>query len=172
MSRMYSAAALAAAGALGLAACGGGSASSGGSSGGYGASGGGASSSPAQPSPASKTTIRTANSGVGRILVDAQGRTVYLFKKDAGTKSACNGACATAWPPVLSSGAPAAGSGVKASLVGTTVRSDGQRQVTYNGHPLYLFAGDQAPGDMNGEGSTDFGAPWLVLSPAGSGISV
>jgi predicted lipoprotein with Yx(FWY)xxD motif len=96
---------------------------------------------------------------------------VYLFKKDAGTKSACTGACATAWPPVLSSAAPAAGSGAKASLLGTTVRSDGQRQVTYNGHPLYLFAGDQAPGDTNGQGSTGFGAPWLALSPAGIGIA-
>jgi predicted lipoprotein with Yx(FWY)xxD motif len=168
MSRIHSAAALAAAGALGLAACGGGSASS---SGGYGGRGAGASPPPAKQSPTSKTAIRASNSGLGRILVDAQGRTVYLFRKDAGTKSACTGACATAWPPVLSAGAPAAGSGINASLLGTTVRSDGQRQVTYNGHPLYLFAGDQAPGDTNGEGSTGFGAPWLALSPAGSGIS-
>jgi predicted lipoprotein with Yx(FWY)xxD motif len=165
MSRIYSAALLAAACALGLAACGGNS------SGGHGGSGGGASATPVAQSPKSKTTIRTSDSGLGRILVDAQGRTVYLFKKDVGTKSACTGGCPAAWPPVVSSGAPAAGSGVKASLLGTTVRSNGQRQVTYNGHPLYLYAGDQAPGDTNGQGSTGFGAPWLALSPAGSGIS-
>jgi predicted lipoprotein with Yx(FWY)xxD motif len=156
--------ALAAAGALGLAACGGSS------SGGYGG-GGGATHSPAMQTPAANAAIRASNSGLGRMLVDAQGRTVYLFKKDAGTKSACTGACATAWPPVLASSAPAAGAGVKASLLGTAVRSDGQRQVTYNGHPLYLYAGDQAPGDTNGEGSTAFGALWLALSPVGSGIS-
>jgi predicted lipoprotein with Yx(FWY)xxD motif len=163
MYLIRSAAALAVAGALGLAACGGSS------GGGYGGGGGGASSPQATQSPTGKTAIRASNSGLGRILVDAQGRTVYLFEKDPGSKSACTGACATAWPPVLSSGAAAAGSGVKASLLGTT--SDGHRQVTYNGHPLYLYAGDQAAGDTNGQGSTGFGAPWLALSPAGSGIS-
>jgi predicted lipoprotein with Yx(FWY)xxD motif len=165
MSRIHSVAVLAAAAALGLAACGGSS------SGGYGGSGGSTSASPATENSTSTATIRTSNTNLGRILVDAQGRTVYLFKKDAGTKSACTGACATAWPPVVTSETPAAGSGVKASLLGTTTRSDGKRQATYNGHPLYLYEGDAAPGDTNGEGSTGFGAPWLVMSPAGNGIS-
>jgi predicted lipoprotein with Yx(FWY)xxD motif len=165
MSRRNVLPVLGAAAALGLAACGG----SGGGS--YGGGGAATSTPPATDTATPNATIRTSSTNLGRILVDAQGRTVYLFKKDPGTKSACSGACATAWPPVVTTAKPAAGSGVKASLLGTTTRSDGKRQVTYNGHPLYLYVGDQGPGDTNGEGSTGFGALWLALSPAGNGVS-
>jgi len=116
-------------------------------------------------------TVGVANSGLGKILVDSQGRTLYLFKKDAGTKSACFGACAGAWPPLRATGKPVVGSGARASVVGTTTRSDGKPQVTYNGHPLYLYAGDQKAGDTNGQGITDFGAAWYALSPAGNQVS-
>jgi predicted lipoprotein with Yx(FWY)xxD motif len=119
----------------------------------------------------SAPTIRVANSSLGRMLVDAHGRTVYLFRKDKGTKSTCNGACAQAWPPVTVSGKPTAGTGAKASLLGTTKRSDGKTQVTYHGHPLYRFQGDQGRGEANGQGLVAFGAAWFVVSPAGEQIS-
>jgi predicted lipoprotein with Yx(FWY)xxD motif len=104
---------------------------------------------------------------LGTVLVDSQGRTIYLFEKDSGTKSSCFGGCASSWPPVRASGKPTVGSGLNASLVGTTPRSDGQAQVTYNGHPLYLFAGDQSAGETNGQGLTEFGGSWFALSSAG-----
>ena len=97
-------------------------------------------------------TVGLANTGLGRILADSQGRTLYLFKKDAGTKSACLGACADAWPPLRVDGKPTVASGASASKVATTTRSDGNPQVTYNGHPLYLFYADRQPGDTNGQG--------------------
>ena len=125
----------------------------------------------ANKAASSAPTVRVASSSLGRILVDAHGRTVYLFKKDKGTKSTCTGACAQAWPPVTVSGKPTAGTGAKASLVGTTKRSDGKTQVTYHGHPLYRFQGDQGRGDTNGQGLVAFGAAWFVVSPAGEQIS-
>ena len=111
------------------------------------------------------------NGGLGKILVDSQGRTVYLFTKDSGTTSTCSGACAVQWPPFTASGKPTVGVGLTASKVGTTARSDGKTQVTYNGHPLYRFAGDQSPGDTAGQGLTAFGGGWFALSPAGNQVS-
>jgi len=116
-------------------------------------------------------SVDVATSGLGQILVDSQGRTLYLFAKDMGTQSECTGACASAWPPLRGTGTPTVGSGANASLVGTTMRSDGSPQVTYAGHPLYLFSGDQNPGDTNGEGLVAYGASWYALSPAGSQIT-
>jgi len=108
---------------------------------------------------------------VGSILVDAQGRTLDLFKQDTGTTSTCTGACAVAWPPLTASGTPSAGSGANASSLGTTTRSDNSRQVTYNGHPLYLFSQDSKPGDTNGQGVTAFGASWFAVTPSGNQAS-
>ena len=119
----------------------------------------------------SSATVSVANTGLGKILVDSKGQTLYLFAKDTGTKSTCFGGCATAWPPLRASGKPTAGGGAKASLLGTTPRSDGKPQVTYNGHPLYGFQGDSKPGDTTGQGNPGFGAPWYVLSPAGNEIT-
>ena len=116
-------------------------------------------------------TIGAASTGLGTILVDSQGRTVYLFKKDTGTKSTCSGECANDWPPVRVTGKPTAGSGATASMLGTTKRSDGKPQVTYNGHPLYLFEGDSMTGDTNGQGITAFGAAWFAVSPTGNQVS-
>src|SRR3954454_9023890 len=97
-------------------------------------------------------TVDVANGSLGNILVDSRGRTVYLFKKDSGPKRTCFGAW-TNWPrPPHASGTPTVGTGSSASKVGTIARSDGGRQVTYSGHPLYLCAGDSKPGDTNGQG--------------------
>jgi predicted lipoprotein with Yx(FWY)xxD motif len=109
--------------------------------------------------------------GLGTVLVDSKGRTVYLFEKDTGPKSTCFGACATEWPPLTTTGKPSAGHGVTASMLGTTKRSDGKTQVTYNGHPLYLFQADMKPGDATGQNVDAFGAEWYVLSPAGNKLT-
>ena len=119
----------------------------------------------------SAATIGVANDNLGDVLVNSQGRTLYLFQKDSGTKSACTGACAAAWPPLRANGKPTVGNGADASLVGTTRRSDGKPEVTYNGHPLYLFVKDQKAGDTNGEGVNAFGGSWYAVSPAGDQVS-
>jgi predicted lipoprotein with Yx(FWY)xxD motif len=140
---------------------------------GCGGDSGEATASPAPPKTASggSATVGAATTGLGKILVDSKGRTIYLFKKDTGTKSACSGDCASDWPPVRASGKPTVGGGASASLVGTAARADGKPQVTYNGQPLYLYAGDEKPGDTNGQGLTTFGALWWVLSPAGNQVT-
>ena len=116
-------------------------------------------------------TVGTANVGeLGTILVDPKGRTLYRFNKDTGSKSACFGACAVAWPPLRATGKPTVGAGADASLVGTTARSDGKPQITYNGRPLYLYAGDEKAGDTRGQGLTDFGASWYVLTRGGNQV--
>jgi predicted lipoprotein with Yx(FWY)xxD motif len=115
-------------------------------------------------------TVKAGNSSLGRIIVDARGRTLYLFEKDSRRRSACSGACATYWPPLLTKTKPIAGQGTRQSLLGVIRRSDGTRQVTYAGHPLYRFVQDTKPGQTNGEGSQAFGAGWDALSPAGKKI--
>ncbi|MDQ1458909.1 MAG: hypothetical protein QOI08_393 [Actinomycetota bacterium] len=145
-----------------LAACG----SSGGTS-----SRSSASSQPPTTSTGTPATVSVTSTTLGNILVDAQGRTLYLFQKDSGTTSTCTGACANAWPPLIAPGAPTSGSGANASLIGTTKRPDGTSQVTYNGHPVYHFQGDHNPGETNGEGITAFGASWFALSPSGSAVT-
>jgi predicted lipoprotein with Yx(FWY)xxD motif len=130
---------------------------------------------PSTPSPstaAAAATIAVAtNANLGQILVDGSGRTVYLFVADQGTTSVCYTACAAAWPPVLTSGAPIAGTGAMASLLGTTTRKDGTTEVTYNGHPLYYFIADKNPGDATGQKLNNFGGLWYVVSPAGAEIT-
>jgi predicted lipoprotein with Yx(FWY)xxD motif len=130
-----------------------------------------ASSATAATSSGSSPTVRVESSALGEILVDAQGRTLYLFTADSGHVSACDGACAAAWPPLLADGNPRVARGANLSLLSTIRQSSGARQLAYNGHPLYLYAGDQKPGDVNGQGVTAFGAPWYTLSPAGNQIS-
>ena len=118
----------------------------------------------------SRATVRTHSSSLGKILVDAQGRTLYLFEKDKGRRSACYGQCAKFWPPLLTKGKPTAAVAAKASLLGATRRSNGTKQVTYAGHPLYRFSEDLKPGQTKGEGLKFFGGGWYVLSPAGKKI--
>ena len=149
--------------ALAVAGCGGGSSSN-------------SSSSTATPAPtsapktASATAVDVGKTDLGRVLVDSQGRTLYLFEADKNGKSACSGACASAWPPLIATGSAAAGTGAKAKLLSTTKRSDGTMQATYDGHPLYLYEGDSGAGQTNGEGSKAFGAEWYVLAPTGKKV--
>jgi predicted lipoprotein with Yx(FWY)xxD motif len=146
--------------ALAIGGCGGG---------GYGAS---AATKPATTASAQHATIGAANEGeLGTILVDSKGRTLYLFRSDSGSKSTCLGACADTWPPLRATAKPTVSGRAIASLVGTTTRSDRTQQVTYNGHPLYLYAGDEKAGDTRGQGLTDFGASWYALTPAEQQIS-
>ncbi len=134
---------------------------------------GGGSDTDATPTTASGTpaTIGVANGSLGTILVDSQGRTLYMFQKDTGTKSTCFGKCAVNWPPLDASSKPTEGSGADPAMVGTTSRPGGKSQVTYNGHPLYLFAGDKNAGDTNGEGVNAFGGNWYALTPAGDQVT-
>jgi predicted lipoprotein with Yx(FWY)xxD motif len=119
---------------------------------------------------ARSATLATSRSGLGRIVVNGQGRTLYLFEKDTHSHSACSGICAAYWPPVLANGKAIAMTGAKQSLIGSIARADGSRQVTYAGHPLYVFSGDSGRGQTNGEGLKDFGAGWYVLTPSGKKI--
>jgi predicted lipoprotein with Yx(FWY)xxD motif len=140
-------------------------------SGGYGSGGSGGTSSPTGSGRSGVATVTAASSKLGMVLVDGSGRTLYLFEKDQPNQSACSGACVAAWPVDQSSGTPKAGSGVKASLLGTITRSDNTTQVTYNHHPLYYYAGDSQPGQQNGQGLNAFGAAWFVVAPAGGAVS-
>src|SRR3954452_22495772 len=112
-------------------------------------------------------TVTVAHTSLGKVLVNSKGRTLYLFKKDSRNKSECFGACAANWPPLRVRGTPTAGRGVRSGLLGTIKRPGGKRQVTYNGHPLYRFEGDQGAGDVNGQALNAFGARWYVVSPSG-----
>ena len=115
--------------------------------------------------------VSTAKAGLGSIIVNSSGRTLYLFAKDRNGKSACSGQCAVFWPPLITSGKPRVAGGASASLIGTTRRADGRLQVTYNHHPLYTFVKDTKAGQTNGEGVSAFGATWLAISPAGAKIA-
>ena len=114
-------------------------------------------------------TVSTAEApGLGIVLVDSEGFTVYGFARDRGAESSCYGACARAWPPVIAKGKPAAAEGAMSAQLGTTERKDGMRQVTYAGHPLYTFVDDRGPGEANGDGSTAFGGEWNALEESGA----
>ena len=114
--------------------------------------------------------VSTASTSLGRILVNSSGHTLYLFSKDKNDKSACSGMCARFWPPLLATGKPRALAGVRASLLGTTKRTDSRLQVTYNRHPLYTFVKDTKKGQTAGEGVTAFGGQWHAVSPAGTQV--
>ena len=114
--------------------------------------------------------VKVGQSGLGRIIVESHGMTLYLFEKDKNLRSACYGQCATFWTPLLTHGKPVARPGVKQSLLGTTRRANGSEEVTYAGHPLYRFVEDRKPGQTNGEGLQEFGGGWDVVSPAGKKI--
>ena len=116
------------------------------------------------------TVISTQAGSAGAFLTDG-GRAVYLWAKDGMNMSACSGACATAWPPVPATGTLTATGGAKASDLGTITRSDGTKQVTYDGHPLYYFVGDSAAGQTNGQGSDNFGAKWWLVASTGAEIT-
>jgi predicted lipoprotein with Yx(FWY)xxD motif len=146
----------------------GGTTSAGGGGGGaYGGGnyGGGGKTTSASTGPAVVSVAN--NPKLGSILVDSKGNTLYYFLKDKGGKSACNGACAGVWPPYTTGGSPQAEKGAQSSMLGTTKRTDGGTQVTYNNFPLYTYTGDNKPGDTNGNDFEQFGAEWYALTPAG-----
>ena len=116
------------------------------------------------------TFVKVGPSNLGRVLVDAHGKTLYLWAHDKGAKSTCYGDCAEYWPPLLTRGKPVAAGGAKATLLGTSRRSDGRIQVTYAGHPLYYFVQDRKPGQTTGEGLTGFGGRWDPVSAAGTAV--
>jgi len=130
-----------------------------------------ASSSPSAPAAATATVSVATNAKLGKILVDGNGRTLYLFEADKGSSSTCYGACAAYWPPLLTGGAPMAGTGVNPSLLGTTKRTDGTNEVTYSGHPLYYVVTDHNPGDATGQAVSNFGADWYVVGTDGNKIA-
>jgi predicted lipoprotein with Yx(FWY)xxD motif len=143
-----------------VAGCGGGGSSSGAAA--HGSAGGGSTSAGA--------TVAIRRTSLGKVLVDAQGRTLYLFEKDRSPASTCYGACASIWPPLTTGGKAVAATGVTAAKLGSSKRSDGKAEVTYAGHPLYTYAGDSTPGQVGGEGLDQFGAKWYVLAPNGHKI--
>ena len=117
-----------------------------------------------------RAKVAVASSGLGRILVNGRGRTLYMFEKDKHGRSTCIGQCAGFWPPLITSGKPLATAGAKGSLLGTTRRADGRLQVTYNHHPLYTFVTDTGKGQTNGEEVNAFGAEWYAVSTAGTKV--
>ena len=120
----------------------------------------------ASKSPA--VSLRTTT--LGRVLVAANGHTLYMFTADKTHASTCYGQCASFWPPLVVSAKPVAGAGLNASLLATTKRKDGKLQVTYSGHPLYFFSLDAKAGQVKGEGFNHFGGRWWVLSAKGVAI--
>ena len=122
----------------------------------------------ATKAPRAKLEVRKGK--LGRFIVDAHGRTLYLFEKDKRGKSSCYGSCTKVWSPYRTTGRPTVASGVSSAKVGTTTRRDGTTQVTYGGHPLYHYDDDHKPGQTKGEGSKEFGAEWYVVAPDGKKI--
>jgi predicted lipoprotein with Yx(FWY)xxD motif len=157
----YALALLAVVGAVVIAGCGGGSSST--SAGSTGSS----SESVTTSSGGSGTIAGSEVAGLGTVLVDSSGMTVYMFTEDKGTRSVCYGGCESAWPPVVASGKPTAGEGAMSSALGTTKRKDGTLQVTYEGHPLYTYADDKSPGEANGN---EVEGTWFALDEAGAGV--
>src|SRR3954452_985381 len=134
------------------------------------ASGGAAYGAAAPAATSVAASVAAARTKLGTVLVDAKGRTLYVFEKDKGAMSSCYGACASVWPPLTSHGKPTAGTGLAGAKLGTSRRTDGKAIVTYAGHPLYTYAGDAKRGDVKGEGLDQFGAQWYVLAPSGHKI--
>jgi predicted lipoprotein with Yx(FWY)xxD motif len=120
---------------------------------------------------ASSASVSLRTTKLGAVLVNAKGHTLYLFAKDKGGKSSCTGTCATYWPPAITRSTPTAGAGIKKSLLGTTTRSNGTKQLTYNHHPLYGFALDKQAGQTTGQGQNAFGGHWWAVSSRGSAVT-
>lgn len=125
---------------------------------------------PMSPASSKHAIVKTRHGKLGTFLVDGSGNTLYLFRKDTTRRSRCAGDCAQAWPPLITQERPEARGAARAALLSTSRRSNGARQVVYNGHPLYRFASDSAPGQTNGENVNAFGARWFVVSPSGRAI--
>jgi predicted lipoprotein with Yx(FWY)xxD motif len=123
-------------------------------------------SSAASSATAGKVTLHKTK--IGMVLATGSGRTLYLFMKDKNGRSSCYTNCATYWPPLMKKGTLSAGAGVKANLLGTTKRKNGKLQVTYKGHPLYLYKLDHGAGQITGQRQNIFGGKWFAVSASGS----
>jgi predicted lipoprotein with Yx(FWY)xxD motif len=119
----------------------------------------------------SSASVSLRTTKVGAILVNAKGHTLYLFTKDKSAKSSCSGMCAKYWPPAIARTKPTAGTGIKPALLGTTKRSDGSKQLTYNHHPLYGFLLDKQAGQVNGQAANAFGGRWWAVSARGTAVT-
>lgn len=128
-------------------------------------------STPGSAAATSSTVIATASSSAGPVLINGSGQAVYLWAKDGKDMSDCTAACASAWPPVPANGKVTAAGSAMSSGLGTITRADGTKQVTYDGHPLYYFAGDSGAGQANGQGSDNFGAKWWLVTPSGTDVT-
>jgi len=117
-----------------------------------------------------RAALKLRSGSLGKFLTDSKGRTLYEFEKDSSRHSTCRDMCAHNWPPVITSGKPSVGTGLKASKAGTITRANGSKQATYGGHPLYRFIGDSKPGDTNGQDLKAFGAKWYVVAASGNKI--
>jgi predicted lipoprotein with Yx(FWY)xxD motif len=124
-------------------------------------------SSAAAPAAGGAATIAVKTGPLGTYLTDGAGKTLYLFTKDTGSASVCTGACATTWPPFTTTGTPTATGAASAGTIATSARADGSMQVTYDGHPLYYFKADSAPGDTKGQG---VGGIWFEVAPGGKSL--
>jgi predicted lipoprotein with Yx(FWY)xxD motif len=133
------------------------------------ATGGTAASAPA-PSSRTGATVKVMKTEYGNVLVDRRGRALYLFTRDRSPMSRCYGECAVRWPPFLTAGIPAVGSGAQANLLGTTRRRDGSTQVTYGGHPLYYYIADHQPGQVLCQAVEEFGGRWYVVTRRASAV--
>jgi predicted lipoprotein with Yx(FWY)xxD motif len=123
-----------------------------------------------QPRPRTGVKVKVVSSQYGKVLADRRGQAFYLFGKEKSRRARCYGACATAWPPVITRGDPRAGPGARQRLLGTTRRRDGRLQLTYAGQPMYYYESD-APGRILCQNVTEFGGPWLVVRPNGRAVS-
>jgi predicted lipoprotein with Yx(FWY)xxD motif len=133
--------------------------------------GGGSAKTRPSHSAAAGSAISIRTTPLGKTLVDANGRTLYLFAGDTANVSKLSTAGLSVWPRFIASGTVKAGNGAQAAKIGTVTSPNGVRQVTYNGHPLYYYVGDTSPGSTRGQGLTEFGALWYVLSPSGTAIT-
>ena len=112
-------------------------------------------------------TLTVKSSSFGRVLFDGRGFVLYAFTRDKNGRSACYGACAKAWPVFYAKATLRAGTGVQRSLIGTTRRRDGRRQITYAGRPLYYYVGDTKAGQIRCQNVVEFGGTWLIVRPSG-----
>ena len=147
---------------IGVAACGGGSSTNSGT--------GSASTTTPKAADGQPATIGVANTGLGKILVGTNGRSLYMFEKDKTPMSTCNGGCASVWTPFTTTGKPKAGAGVDAAKLTTSKRADGKQQVVYAGDPLYFYVSDTKAGDTKGQNLNQFGGDWYVVSPTGQKV--
>jgi predicted lipoprotein with Yx(FWY)xxD motif len=112
-------------------------------------------------------TLTVKSSSFGRVLFDGRGFVLYAFTRDKNGRSACYGACAKAWPVYYAKATLRAGTGIKRSLIGTTKRRDGRRQITYAGRPLYYYVGDTKARQIRCQNVVEFGGTWLIVRPSG-----